>query len=571
MRRPRVIVLGLILAIGLAHDAVAQRPAQRRTPQRIDSLTASISGKVTTADSGAPIRGAEVRLSVDGRFSRLSTTNGDGRFELRDLPAGEYRLTVSRTGFISTQFGQRRPFEPAATITLAEGASTEANVALTRGGVVYGRVLDTYNEPLAGTRVQVLRSRVVQGRRRLQAVGVADQTDDTGAFRLYGLPPGEYYVAAAAGLGDQAKRDPPTYFPGTANFAEAQSITLAAGAEASADFQLAPIRNARVSGIVVNSSGNPVTAMVNLTSETVSIGPAMEGTVAALAVHADAGPDGRFTLENVPPGPYSLTAMLQMVNFGSDGVLNIGSGGVANSGPPTVADMVKRVPETGVMTLSVTGEDVSGLTIVTRRPAILNGAFVADSGVSRPLPRNLRVTQRAISTAGGISMTMGNGGGSGFQLVGMTGPFVLSAVGVPDGWTVKRMLLNGRDVIDEPIDLNGQNGTLEIVMSDRPSSVIGTVQSRGGPLDRAVVIFPDDASKWTFPSRYVKTTRADADGRFLVRDLPAGERYLAAAIDYLEDGDQDDPDFLDRLRSRATSFALGDNEQHPLQLDAISR
>src|SRR5262245_50124753 len=221
----RLIVVGLLAAV-FPHEAVAQGPAQRRT-QRVDSLTASIVGKVTTANTGAPIRGAEVRLSSDGRFSRLVLTNGEGRFELRDLPAGDYRLTVSRTGFITLPFGQRRPFEAPTTIPLGEGASAEANVALMRAGVIYGHLFDQSGDPLAGTRVQVLRSRVVQGQRRLQSVGVVDQTDDTGAFRIYGLPPGDYYVAAAAGLGDQVKRDPPTYYPGTANFAEAQSIAIA--------------------------------------------------------------------------------------------------------------------------------------------------------------------------------------------------------------------------------------------------------------------------------------------------------------------------------------------------------
>ena len=146
----RAVVLAVMVA--LPHAATAQRAPQGRT-QRVDSMTAIISGKVMTADTGTPIRGAEVRLSSDGHFSRLVTTEGDGRFELRDLPTGEYKLIVSRTGFITMQYGQRRPFEASSSITLAEGGRVEANVALIRGGVIYGRVLDQFGEPLAGTRV----------------------------------------------------------------------------------------------------------------------------------------------------------------------------------------------------------------------------------------------------------------------------------------------------------------------------------------------------------------------------------------------------------------------------------
>ena len=219
-------------------------------------------------------------------------------------------MTVSRTGFTSLIFGQRRPLETPTPINLSEGESFTANLALTRGGAIHGRVIDEFGEPIAGTRVQVLRSRMVRGQRRLQGMGPGDQTDDTGEFRVYGLPPGDYYVTASTGSGDSVRRDPPIYYPGTPSFAEAQAINLAVGTEASADFQIQPFRNARVSGIVFNASGAPVQAMVQLASEVVGMGPAFEraGDPRAFTLIADSGPDGRFTIDNVPPGPYMLTA-----------------------------------------------------------------------------------------------------------------------------------------------------------------------------------------------------------------------------------------------------------------------
>ncbi len=172
-------------------------------------------------------------------------------------------------------------------------------------------MLDEFGDPSVGTRVQVLRNRAEGGGRRLLPVGMADQTDDTGAFRIYGLPPGEYYVAASTGLIDAIKRDPPVYYPGTMSFAEAQPITLGAGAEASADFQIIDVaRAATVSGVVLTSSGAPAPgAMVNLSSNTVSATPGAQGVA---MLHADAGPDGTFSIQNVPPGPYTITAQLQM-------------------------------------------------------------------------------------------------------------------------------------------------------------------------------------------------------------------------------------------------------------------
>jgi len=338
------------------------------------------------------------------------------------------------------------------------------------------------------------------------------------------------------------------------------SVSGGSGLEAAADFQIAGIRNARVSGIVVNSSGTPVPAMVNLNSDVVNAGPAMEGMAASLAVHGDAGPDGRFTLENVPPGPYTLSAMLTAPLMGPDPV--------GGSGPPSPREMMKRIPESAATPLVVNGDDIGDVTLVTRPPAILNGSFVPDTGVTRRLPQGLRVTVRSIGL--GMMMTMGMGQDS-FQMLGLTGPVNLTVQGVPSGWTVKAMLLDGRDVIDEPIDLQGQNATLRVVMSDRPAAVVGTVLSRGEPVDHAVVVFPEDTMKWTFPSRYIRTTRADSDGRFRVGDLPAGERYLAAAVPYLDDGEQEDTAFLEKLRARATGFSLGEGEQRSVVLEATSR
>ena len=559
----------LVALITLVSTIEAQAPPPRTRAQRVDPMTSSIQGRVTTSDTGAPIRGAEVRLSMEGRFSRLVTTNAEGRYELRNLPAGAYKLTVSKTGFISLEFGQRRPFETASTITLREGEAAAGNVALIRGGAIFGRVLDADGEPSVGTRVQVLRVRSESGRRRLLAVGAGDQTDDTGAYRVYGLPPGEYYVSASTGLVDAVKRDPPVYYPGTWNFAEAQPITLGAGAQASADFQITDTtRAASITGIVVNSSGAPAPgAMINLLSENVSQNP---GTPSSLNLHADAAPDGTFTIQNVPPGPYQLTAQLQMQPF-EFVTPPKDAPDAAQRSAALREEMLNRMPETASMPLVVTSEGVSGITLSTKRGGRVTGRFVADTGVVRPLPTGLIARLRS-SSAGGMQMTMNGGNDTGdFQLAGISGPTRMEVDGVPDGWAVKAVLVDGEDVTDEPFDLTGKTGTLRIVMTDRVTSLTGTVQSNAEIRDHNVVVFADDSAKWTAPSRFVRTTRADAQGRFQIRGLPPGERYLVAALDYLEDGGEQDRQLLERLRTRATSVTLGEGEQRSIQLDLQGR
>jgi len=86
-----------------------------------------------------------------------------------------------------------------------------------------------------------------------------------------------------------------------------------------------------------------------------------------------------------------------------------------------------------------------------------------------------------------------------------------------------------------------------------------------------VVVFPDDAAKWVFPSRFVKTARADQQGQFRIRALPADDRYLAVAVDYLEDGEGADPQFLEQIKNRATRFTLTDGESKSLDLKVVNR
>jgi hypothetical protein len=565
---PRIIPAGILLCALVSTSGLDAQSAGPSSP-RVDPATASIKGVVTAVDTGAPIRGAEVRLSSRGSYSRLATTDGEGIFNLRDLPAGEYRVTVSRTGFISLTFGQRRPFEPPTPIDLSEGETFTANLALTRGGAIHGRVIDRFGELLAGTRVQVLRSRMVRGQRRLQSMGPGDQTDDTGAYRVYGLPPGDYYVTASTGPADSVRRDPPIYYPGTPSFIEAQPVSLAAGSEASADFQIQPFRNARVSGMVFNASGAPVQAMVQLASEIVGTGPTFEnaGDPRAFMIVADSGPDGRFTIENVPPGPYVLTANSSFVA----GIITGREAGNPNAGPvKAMQEIMERGPETAFLPLAITGDDVSDIALTTRRGGSLSGIFVGDSGVVQALPQGLSAEVRADGAGSGMSLTQG-GKGNAFRVAGMNGPFYLSITGVPEGWAVSQIIVDGADVTDEAIDLKGQSATARVVLTDRITTISGMVQPRRDRSSYSVVVFPDDAARWTYPTRYVRVARVDDAGRFRISGLPPDQRYFVLAVDDLEEGEEQDAQVLERLSARATTFSLADGEHRSVVLDPVAR
>ena len=511
--------------------------------------TASIRGLVTSADTNSPVRRAQVRAtSADTRSARLSTTDADGRFELRDLPAGRWTISATKGGFVTQQFGQRHPFESVEPVDLADGQRFTANFTLSRGSAITGRVSDEFGDPITGARVQVLRSQVQQGRRRLVPTANGAQTDDTGAFRVFGLAPGEYYVAASlqAATADSSTNPvsyAPTYFPGTGNIADAQRITLTLGTEQSGiNFVLQPVRAVRVSGTVVDSNGAPTQALLNLT-------PAGFGDDGGLQLGNPARvlPDGSFTILNVVPGEYVLT-----VNGRPNG---------------------NATPEVASMPVTVGNDDLAGVSIATSKGGTIRGTIVADNN-AKVATTNIQVSVQALRPAPGNFQprTQVSSGGT-FELNGLIGAHVLRVDRLPDGWTVKSIRANGRDITDTALEFRGSEAaTVQVVLTNRISEVSGAVKANGQPVTSAsVVLFPEDAAQWVFPSRRVRMVRVDQTGVFRAQSLPPGERYLAVAVDYLEQGEFQDPLFLERMRGRATAFSLTDGENKNVDLTLVER
>ena len=208
----------------------------------------------------------------------------------------------------------------------------------------------------------------------------------------------------------------------------------------------------------------------------------------------------------------------------------------------------------------------------------LSGSIVAAAGSAAQLNTgSLQVTAQALQPLPGPfgnRPTRVEADGT-FVLSGLVGQRFIRLNGLSQNWTVKAITYNGQDVTDTPLDFRGnaQATGLQIVVTDRVSTVTGKVSNARGQAtsDYTVVIFPDAPAKWAFPSRFVKTARPDQQGQFQIRALPPDDRYLAVAVDYLEDGEGTDPQFLEQMRTRGTRFALGDGESKSLDLRVITR
>ena len=538
----------LVLVATLAGAAVAaQQPPPRDVGRpgaaAAPASTGALVGRVISAEAGAPLRRVEVVVTHFGRQPLTTFTDDDGRFELTNLEAGAWQLAAGKTGYVRQLWGQRRPTDGPRPLTVVPGATISADFALVRAGAIGGRIYDEYGEPLAAVRVAVLRARIRQHQRTLQPVGEGDLTDDTGSFRIHGLPPGEYFVTASLRVApaDSIVQTTyaPTYYPGTGNFAEAQRILLSAGGDVVVDFPVMPYRTARVSGTVVAASGSPADAFLNLSAEAGELG-------VPLGIGGATQPDGTFTIPDVPPGTYTLTAELK------------GGSGLGT--------------EIAALPLSVYGDDISGVTLVTARPATLAGAIVADDGIRAPPPDKVTIVARSIRATG--QATFAEPVDNAFDLTVPVGPFRLF-VEPPEGWMVKSILVSDTEAIDVVLDLKGQRDVpARIVLTNRISEVRGSIAAADGA-GRAggasVVVFPYDSARWQPPSRFVRTTVAAADGTFSIAGLPPAPAYLAAAVAVLEEGEGEDPEFLARIRDLAVRFDLAEGESRALDLRVIPR
>src|SRR5207249_3690030 len=98
MRRSPLLLTVLFVTIAAATSGaqrLVQRTPPRDTQQPLQTGTSVIRGRVMAANSGRPLRRAQVSISAPG-IGRLRTTStdADGRYEFTDLPAGRFTMMV---------------------------------------------------------------------------------------------------------------------------------------------------------------------------------------------------------------------------------------------------------------------------------------------------------------------------------------------------------------------------------------------------------------------------------------------------------------------------------------------
>ena len=202
-----------ILLLFSCHDALAQSATptpvpvtpRQQVPVRDGQAqpqkgTAVIKGRITAADTGRPLRRSRITVTAPelGQRGRDVSTDAEGRYEIRDLPAGRYSLTVIRSGYLRLRYGQTRPLEQGKQLDVANGQTVQdVDFALPKMSVIAGRVTDELGDPIEGASVFAMRMQYWQGRRRVIPSSQTARTDDVGEYRITGLMPGPYWVMAS--------------------------------------------------------------------------------------------------------------------------------------------------------------------------------------------------------------------------------------------------------------------------------------------------------------------------------------------------------------------------------------
>jgi hypothetical protein len=327
------------------------------------------------------------------------------------------------------------------------------------------------------------------------------------------------------------------FYPGTADERVAERIRVTEGREVTnLEFPLVPVRTARLSGVVVHVDGRPVPGPVRLTDSSGS------GTGGNISGGATAHALGRFTVAGVRPGDYQLMA--------------------GNS------------TDAGTLPVQVTDSDLPNLTIVVGRGAAMNGRVVSSTGAPLPFaPSAIQLTARLVGDP--FHFNTGTGGivQADWSVVwrGQTGPRLIRATRLPSGWWLKAVLQGTTDITDTPIALaHGQTiPDLTIVLDGHPTTLAGSVVGATAVVhDYTLIVFAEDPARWGSETRFVRAVRPDLEGRFSISALPPN-RYLVAAVDYVEDGQWFDPEYLESLRPVATRLTLEPGQKATIELRLV--
>jgi len=540
----------LILLFGLC--AAAQRPPNPagNAAAAVAAGNASIAGRVLDS-TGAPVRRAVVTVegeSQNGRRGR-AMTGDDGTFLVPQLPKGRYWISAEKTGFLRGSYRGRTPGGYGDPVTLGDDtAKSGIDITLPRQGVITGRVLDEAGEPAERVMVQAIPLRKQSTRGNFAGSAM---TNDLGEFRITKLAPGNYRLLANRGQdrgeplverlpGKAATAEAPTYFPGALDPASASPIKVNPGEERTgAEIRLQRSTVVRVAGRLTGEipAGRGTRVSIRPTSQE----GMMRGEFMAGGREGAVGADGSFEFRNIRPGEYKLTAM----SMNREG------------GPKTLGNQVVAVGQ----------QDVSGVSISTAAPPKVDGRVRADGeppfsfgSVEITLENSgFGAPSRAKTDANGV-----------FSFPAVSRERQTVNVKTSAGVIVKSIYAAGQPLPGLEIDFSIVSGPLEIVLSNKPATITGTVEGMSPDSPRITVWAVPDGEPFTIANWSTKKVRVSPDSPTFTLDSLRPGSYRIAAYEEAESDALSDPAAWEQIKSQVVTVKVGEGETGKANLKVVA-
>ena len=544
------MMLVLLLVFLIAPAVSGQTSNTTSVPKKEEC---SIAGTVVKLADSEPLRRARVSLwSADDRTRRISVlTDPAGHFKLQGIQPGSYHLNVNRAGFVAQEYGQKKPNDPGALLTLRSGQEMKDLLfRLIPSAVIAGKILDEDGEALSEISVSALRQTYLEGKPSLATEATA-QTDDRGEYRLFGLSPGRYFVSAVFpqwgrfSRGDEPEEAQPNqqgyakmYYPGTPDASKATAISIREGEEIpSVEIFMRQLAVFRIRGHVYNQithkAGTQTEVFLMPKTRTREW---MGGEHQSLVQKQD----GSFEIADVLPGSYVLTAMW------------------FDEGKTHSARVPIDVGNADVDSVSIAitpGTDISGRLIWEGTPSLEQDelSVVAES-------------PDMFNFDGGSRVTTSNT----FVLKGLSdGTYMARVWGHGKDCYVKDVQYAGSSALEDGFAVKGgAAGTLEITLSSRGARVQGTVADSDGlrAVGVRVVLVPEPSRR--AQSTLFKAQTTDQYGHFELRGIAPGD-YKLFSWEEAESGAWEDPEFLKPFEGKGEKITLQEGDQKTINLTAI--
>jgi hypothetical protein len=542
------IIRALCLLLVGVMVVAAQEPnsAPQKSNEKPSDLC-RVEGVVVKSTTGEGLKRVTVQLSPIGLAQQgySTLTENNGRFVIRDIAPGRYAINVWGNGYMQQAPEKGKGNTQVSILDLTPGKNVSGIAfRMVPPGVITGTIYDQDGDPVTGSQVTAFRV-AGSGAHRQVSGGDSGQTNDLGEYRIWGLQPGKYLVAA---LYQPPQTDPgqptdevylPTFHPSTPDTSQAAEVEVQAGAETSGiDVDLRQAHAVVVRGRVMPDS--PVKALRGIY---VSLTP--RGAEASYSLSNYGGSvqndSGDFEIRGVPPGPYNLSAFL------NDGKRQL----------------------YGRITVEVGDANLDGVTFVLGSPIALAGRFRVEGSNEFDFTR-LGLWLLSIDKTMGSGNTEIKPDGSFVVQSVYDGNYRLRIVGFPEEYYVKSAREGGSEVLESGLTISRSQppARLEVVLSPDGGRVDGSVLQEQHPVGGAwVVLVPDPPHRDREEMYSVKVT--DGFGRFSLSGLPPGD-FKLFAWEPVQGTNYTDPDFLQAFEDRGTPVHIEERQQQTVQLEVIT-